>query len=432
MPAKIRITDIERITLDVPFTPRTKPWNELLVGQWRVVEVIRISTDAGITGYGETLPYYTFGNVRDETIAQLRGANPAEYLGDDSVGASLQMALYDVVGKALGVPAYHLLPKVFQAPILRPVPELRVRDWVPIAWWNTKMPPEVLAEEAKAALAQGYIAHKFKARPWFDVYAQVEAISEVTPPHYKLDMDWNNMLLNAGNAAPVLTELDKYERVALYESPIMHHDFEGNRLLRHKTTHPIALHFGDPPFPTAVREEVCDGFVVHNGVAEILRKGTLAGAFEKPFFLQMVGTGLTTALMAHVGAVLPFAQWPAITCMNIWTDDLLVEPLMIRGGYLKVPEAPGLGVEVDESALERYRMQPPYRVEIPKTLLSVVWPGGRVMHFANMEQCWTDFWFGKQPVQERGVTFEVRPDDGSREWAELYARAERAPVRDQR
>src|SRR3712207_5661928 len=122
------------------------------------------------------------------------------------------MALYDVVGKALEVPVYRLLN----------LP--RVREWCPIAWWNTKMPPQVLAEEAQDAVAQGYTAHKFKARPWFDVYAQVEAISSVTPPHYRLDIDWNNMLLNAGNAAPVLAELDTYERVAIYESPIMHHD----------------------------------------------------------------------------------------------------------------------------------------------------------------------------------------------------------------
>ncbi len=421
MSGKLRITEVERIVVDVPFTPRCQPWNALLVGQWRVVEVIRVTTDAGIAGYGETVLYYTWGRVSDEAIERVRAGNPADFLGDDSLGAGLQMALYDVVGKALEVPVYKLLN----------LP--RVREWCPIAWWNTKMPPEVLAEEAKEALAQGYTAHKFKARPWFDVYAQVEAIGEVTPPHYSLDMDWNSMLLNAGNAARVLAELDRYERVAIYESPIMHRDVEGNRRLREKTTRPIAVHFGDPPFSTAIREEVCDGFVVSwEGVSGLLRQGALAGAFEKPFWLQMVGTGLTTALAAHLGAVLPFAQWPAVTCLNNYADDLLVEPLTIGGGYLKVPEGPGLGVEVDESALVRHAMQPPYRIEYPKALLSVVWPHGRVMHYASMEQCWADFLSGNQPVQAHGVTLEVRPDDGSGAWAELYARTERSPVRDQR
>ena len=419
MPAPIRISNIERITLDVPFTPRTLPWNALLVGQWRVVEIIRVTTDAGITGYGETLPYYTWGKVSDAAIERAMGKNIADLLGDDSLGAGLQMAIYDIAGKAFDVPVHRL----FNMP--------QVREWCPIAWWNTKMPPEVLAEEAQDAVAQGYTAHKFKARPWFDVYAQVEAISAVTPPSYKLDMDWNSMLLNAGNATPVLTTLDRYERVALYESPIRHRDIEGQRWLRQKITHPLAIHFGDPAFPIAVREEICDGFVVSwAGVSGILQQGILAGTFEKPFWLQIVGTGLATAYAAHVGAVLPFAQWPMVTCLNIYSDDLLAEPLTIRGGMIRVPEAPGLGIQVDEAALERYRMQPPYRIAYPDRLLSVVWQDGRVVHYADMQQCWQDFLAGNQPVQERGVRLEIRPDDGSQEWAKLYQRARQAPVHD--
>jgi L-alanine-DL-glutamate epimerase-like enolase superfamily enzyme len=295
------------------------------------------------------------------------------------------------------------------------------------------MPPEANAAEAQEALAAGYTSYKIKARPWWDVYEQVAAISAVTPPHFRLDLDWNNMLLNLGNAAPVLAELDRYERVAIYESPIMQRDVEGQRLLRQKTTRPIALHFGEPPFPTVVRDEVCDGFVVSGGVSSILRQGALAAAFEKPFWLQMVGTGLTTALSAHLGAVLPFAQWPSVNCLNNYADDLLAEPLTILGGYLKVPEAPGLGIQIDEAALARYRMAPPFEHPAPRLLMSVVWPGGRVMHYARMRpQCWDDFWSGNQPAQERGATMEVRADDGSREWAGLYERALQGPVRDQR
>ncbi|MDQ6832802.1 MAG: enolase, partial [Chloroflexota bacterium] len=110
----MRITEIERITVDVPFVPRVRPWNALLVGQWRVSEITRVVTDAGFIGYGETLPHYTWGRVTDAAVERVRGRNPADFLGDDSLGAGLQMALYDGVGKALGVPAYRLfnLPKV--------------------------------------------------------------------------------------------------------------------------------------------------------------------------------------------------------------------------------------------------------------------------------------------------------------------------------
>ena len=132
-----------------------------------------------------------------------------------------------------------------------------------------------------------------------------------------------------------------------------------------------------------------------------------------------------------LGAVLPLAQWPAVTCLNNYLDDLLVEPLSIMGGYARVPDGPGLGVQVDETALERLRMQPPYEIPYPRQLLSVVWADERVMHYADMPQCWEDFRAGNQPIQERGVTMRVCPDDGSPEWADLYHRARRNPVRDQ-
>ena len=109
MAAKLIITDVERIVVNVPFTPRCQEWNAREVWQWRISELIRVTTDAGIVGYGETILHYTWGRVSDEAIARVKGGNPADFLGDDSLGAGLQMALYDVVGKALGVPVYRLL-----------------------------------------------------------------------------------------------------------------------------------------------------------------------------------------------------------------------------------------------------------------------------------------------------------------------------------
>jgi len=416
MSAKLSIVDVERIVVNVPLTPRCQEWNAREVWQWGVSEVIRVTTDAGIVGYGETILHYTWGRVSDEAIACVQGSNPADLLGDDSLGAGLQMALYDVVGKALSVPLYRLLG----------LP--RVRQWCPISWWNIDMSPEACAAEAQDAVARGYTSHKIKARPWWDVYEQVEAISAVTPPYFNIDLDWNQMLINAGNAAPVLAELDKYERVAIYESPIMQRDVEGLRQLRSKTTHPIALHFGNPPYPTVVRQEVCDGFVIGGGVQRVVEQGTLAAAFDKPFWLQMVGTGLTTTCALHLAAVLPFAQWPSVNCLNMYTDDLLVEPLTIQGGYARVPEAPGLGIQVDEAALARFKMEPPYELPRPRLLLSIVWPDGRVRTYANIHQCWDEAKLGNLPVQERGVRMVVRRDDGTPEWTELHARAEKGPV----
>ncbi|MEM7034957.1 MAG: uracil-DNA glycosylase family protein [Chloroflexota bacterium] len=413
------VKDIERIVLDVPFTPRCQEWNAREIWQWRVSEVIRITTDVpDLVGYGETLLHYTWGRVPDEAIERVKGKNPVEFLGDDSLGAGLQMALYDLVGKALNVPAYRL----FNLP--------KVRDWCPISWWNIDFPPDEFALEAKDAVAHGYTDYKIKARPWWDIYEQVEAISAVTPEHFRLDLDWNQMLINAGNAAPVLTALDKYERVAIYESPIFQRDIEGHRQLRQKTSRPLALHFDNPPFPTVIREEMCDGFVVGGGVANILRQGALAATFDKPFWLQLVGSGLTTALSIQLGAVLPMAQWPSVNCLNIYQDDLLMEAINIQGGYAEVPDKPGLGIDIDETALSRYKMEPPHSLPQPQLLLSVVWPGNRVRHYASLKQVWDDGHMGNIPAQERGVKMIVRPNDDTPEWGNLYAKAKTSPVQD--
>jgi L-alanine-DL-glutamate epimerase-like enolase superfamily enzyme len=415
----IKITDVERIVVRVPFTLRCQEWNAREVWQWQISEVIRLTTDVpDLVGYGETILHYTWGRVPEEAVERVRGHNPAAFLGDDTLGAGLQMALYDLVGKALDVPTYRL----FNLP--------RVREWCPISWWNIDMAPEAFAAEAAEAVARGYTSHKIKARPWWDIVEQVEAISAVTPPHFHLDLDWNQMLLNAGNAAPVLSMLDTYERVCIYESPIMQRDVEGLRRLRHLTSRPIALHFGNPPFPTVVREEACDGFVVGGGVSRVLAQGALAAQFDKPFWLQMVGTGLTTAMSLHLGAVLPMAQWPAVNCLNNYADDLLAEPIQITAGYARVPDGPGLGIEIDEDALVALKMDPPYELPRPRLLLSVVWPGGRVRHYASQRQLWDDAQVGNMPAQEPGVRTQVRADDGSAEWAELYARAQSGPVYD--
>jgi L-alanine-DL-glutamate epimerase-like enolase superfamily enzyme len=415
----LKITDVERIVVKVPFTPRCEFWNAREIWQWRISEVIRVCTDVpDLVGYGETILHYTWGRVPEEAAEHAVGRNPADLLGDDALGAGLQMALYDLVGKALDIPVYRLLNMP------------RVRTWCPISWWNIDMAPEAFAEEAQEAVARGYTAHKIKARPWWDVFEQVAAISAVTPPHFRLDMDWNQMLINAGNATPVLAALEANERVSIYESPIRQRDVEGLRQLRSQTTRPIALHFGTPPFPVTVRDEVCDGFVVGGGVARVLEQGALAAAFDKPIWLQMVGTGLTTALSLHLGAVLPAAQWPAVNCLNNYADDLLETPIEIANGYARVPEGPGLGITIDEEALTRLRIDPPFTLPKPRLLLTVRWPDGQMRHYAHIRQCWDQALSGSIPAQARGVRMEVRPDDASPEWAELYARAERGPVYD--
>ena len=232
------------------------------------------------------------------------------------------------------------------------------------------------------------------------------------------------MLTTVSNAVPVLQRLDQYPIVSIYESPIPQGDVEGNSQLRRKIARPIAHHFGSPPFPTVVRDEVCDGFVIGGGISSVLQQGIKAAEFEKPFFLQIVGTGITTALSVQLGSVLTHAQWPSVNCMNLYEHDLLAESLSIEGGYARTPDRPGLGIEVDEEALTRYRMEPPYQHPPQRLLLAVVWPDDRKRYYAKIGQVWEDAKRGNMPIHEAGSRLEYVENDGSADWDELQARAE--------
>jgi L-alanine-DL-glutamate epimerase-like enolase superfamily enzyme len=337
------------------------------------------------------------------------------------------MAIYDVAGKAEGIPAHRLIGE-------------KVRDVCPISWWAIDMPPEDWAAEAKTAVELGYTSLKLKARPWRDIFAQVEAVSAVVPPGFTLDIDFNSFLLSAGQAIPLLRELDEKDHVAIYESPIPQDDVNGYKQIRRRIGKPISIHFGSPPVMTALREDVCDGFVVGGGVSEVRDRAILLGMANKLFWLQMVGSGIRTAFTLHLGAVFSHARWPAITCHGLWEDDLLREPLEVKDGYIRVPEKPGLGIEVDEEALERHRVEPhtqtPKEVYIQRRrVLRVRWPasGGRrgpAWSFTSETDYQRAFYSGNIPLFIRGVTLEVIEDDGTPAFTKLYERVRSGEVRE--
>jgi L-alanine-DL-glutamate epimerase-like enolase superfamily enzyme len=424
----VKVIDVERIVVDVPFTERQQRIAAREVYNWAILEMCKVTADTGHVGWGETVLHYTWGRVSDASVERVLGASPAEAMNDDSLGSGLQLALFDLVGKVLDVPVHQLLGQ-------------QVRDWVPISWWSIDAAPEDWAAEAADAVAAGYTSFKNKPRPWWDIVAQVDAISKVVPAHFKLDLDPNATWQNAATAIPIIRKLEPYANVAMFESPIPQGDVLGNRQLRRAISRPVAMHFGGPPYLTCVREEVCDGFVISGGKSAVLHQGTLSAEAQMPFWLQLVGNGLITTWAAHLGSVLSHATWPAITCVNLFSHQLLKRPIEVVGGYHKVPDGPGLGVEVDEEAVERFRvsdeeLEPharegkPFGRPEPRLLNTVVWPDGSCLHMASTSQGYGFFSSGHGPAQAEGTRLEITPDDGSKEWAELFARAQERPVRD--
>ena len=121
------------------------------------------------------------------------------------------------------------------------------------------------------------------------------------------------------------------------------------------------------------------------------------------------------------------AQWPTITCHELYEHHLLTERIEVLGGHARVPEEPGLGVEIDEDALERYRVDTADH-SLPRRLVKVTRPGGVNVYFANSGQKWTFFGRGNQPVDDWGCDTDMIDDDGSAEFSSLYDRAAESPV----
>jgi L-alanine-DL-glutamate epimerase-like enolase superfamily enzyme len=420
-----RVAEVSFTRLQDPFAPRHAEHMPRLSGDWSLIEVCRVRLENGVEGVGETVLQYTWGRVPAGAGERLRGRNVFDCLWEDSLGCGLQMALWDAAGKAAGVPCHALFGR-------------QVRAAAPISWWCLDFTPEEWVEEARLALSLGYTSLKLKGRPWRDVLGQIAALEAVVPRSVLLDIDFNSSLANAATAVLYLRELEKHPNVAIVETPIPQGDVAGNKQIRAQTRLPIAMHFGSPPIMTALQEDVCDGFVIGGGASALMRQTALAAGANKPFWLQLVGTGLTTAWTLQVGAVATHAQWPAVTCMHIWEDDLIREPLRIAGGYATVPTGPGLGVELDEDAVERLRLPEQDRLPTrPRRLYSVSWPelagagqgrgatvpAGEATVAGFEGDLFREYEHGNLPRFGPGTGLAQRDDDGSESFAQAYSLA---------
>ena len=409
---------VDRVTLKVPFRPVPARAMAREIPHWQYTELCFVQLRSGVTGLGETLLYYTWGVPSDAAVRRVLGQNAAEFMWDESLGAGLQIALFDAVARTLEVPIHRLLGK-------------QVYQKTPLSWWNIDMPVEDMVSECKEALRQGYLAYKTKGRPWFDVWAQVEGVARALPAEFKLDMDFNDTLLDADRAIPILKELEQYPQIGIYETPIPQSDVEGNKRIKQAVRTPIAMHYGSPPPRVAIGENVCDGFVVSGGAGRVLAAGHVAAMGDKPFWLQLVGTGITAAFSLHLGGVLSHATWPAVNCHQLFVHSLLREPIKVERGLARVPDGPGLGYELDPAVIDRFRVPKPPRRPEPERLIEVSWPDGRRMYLANtgaVNFMLTLAQRGKMPYFERGVNTRLVPNDGSKRWREVYERARRAPL----
>lgn len=415
------IKEIEAIQLNMRYKPDLEACilRSGLRSTNGVVTLYRVELNDGIVGYGDAT-----GSPDDVT----------GYIGHDAFTAlkhiphgGVQMALFDAVGKVLGEPAHVLMGR-------------QVRDQVPFAYWTCCLGPEEWAQQARNAAQTGYRVYKFKCRPWWDPIDQIEAVAKVVPDGFTFWLDFNGHLREVRQALSVLKKLETFDCVGGFESPIPQGDTQGYQVLRSKVNKPIAVHYGsgcchvrsDPTYDRGVSavaqiaQGLCDGFVLGSGdVHQVQERAAVAAEAKMPFWIQTIGTGLRAAWVTHLASTCRQATLSSLAAHTIFEQDIAVFPAPVAG-FVSVPKGPGLGVEVDEEAVETLRKSNP--MVIGREITSAVHPDGVRWHFASEQQRHEAYYFGNVPGFVRGVRLHTRHDDGSRDFDELYGRCEVAPL----
>ena len=364
----MRITGVKTHIVDTPIPEEHRVRSGAGYKLARQAAFVELSTDEGLKGYGPcsfgsaSLDLGSVATLCDHTFADaLVGEDPhrIEHLWDKiyygsivrvhgprSVGvailSAIDIALWDLKGKALGVPVYQLLGGAFRDP---------VPAYSSSVYWST---PEHAVEQAQAFLDKGFKA--FKVKVGLDVdndVASLRAIREHVGPDVDILVDANqcytrHLALKVGR---VLEELD----VVLFEEPLPIDDVAGHAFLAEKLDVRIAT--GEnmytrwdflPYFQAGAVHVVQADASRCGGISEAKRIFDLAGAYHLHAIPHTFSDALTIAANLHVVAAssnAPIIEYDAT--YNPIQTALVTNPPLPVDSAIALPTAPGLGVDID-------------------------------------------------------------------------------------
>ncbi|MFB3828282.1 MAG: mandelate racemase/muconate lactonizing enzyme family protein [Bryobacteraceae bacterium] len=365
--------------------------------------LIRLETDNGLVGYAPGPGSETAKQAIECAIAPfLQGralADPdalrVQFLegpGADAalakVYAAVEVGLYDLVGKSRGVPLSEVIGG-------------RVRDRIRLyGSAGMYMEPEGYAAEAAAIARLGFGAYKM--RPALGPERDLETVRlmrEATGPDFDLMVDahawWRMGDLSYGEATVerMARELSQYD-IAWLEEPLPPDDHEAYLRLKQKDLVPLASGEHEPGearflhlILTGAVDYVQADLVCQGGFSVARRLFAAIARQGLKFAFHSWGTALEVITAAHLGICWPetVVEWLEYPCYAAPgragmypfppAEEILKQPLRIEQGDLIVPRAPGLGVEVDESVVERYPWIPGpwsyFRTDSPAQTLAV-------------------------------------------------------------
>jgi L-alanine-DL-glutamate epimerase-like enolase superfamily enzyme len=318
--------------------------------------IVKVETDAGLVGWGE-------GDGRFETDVNkvLAGRHAADIesalalMAKAGVGrapmSGVEMALWDLLGKQAGLPVCQLLGGV-------------VRNEIDFCACMGLKKPSESAETAKIYMDRwGFRFIKTKAGN--DVnqdFAIAEAIQKAVGDAAILRPD-ANCGYTPEQAEPLLRRL-KDIGVRYYEDPCSSAHLDALIRFRKEIGMGILVNMGvgtSDSVRSLLVNEAADILMpdtpAAGGMLPVKKVAAVAEAYGVPCLMHCShDLGLKTAAITHVAASTPNFSGPNDTCYHGLTDDILAEPLKFENGKIRVPMGPGLGVEVDEAKIERYRV----------------------------------------------------------------------------
>ena len=370
----MRITRVEAIPVRVPL--KTGMVTKTAHGDHHTSDyvIVRVHTHEGIVGLGEaTVSALWSGETSKSSVAAIHDLIGPALVGSDPTSitairkqmdfliklnpftkAAVEMALWDILGKTLGVPVYQLLGG-------------KIRDVIP-----TKMMIGAFDLPRVRSLAEQFLnwgIRCLKVKVGIDLagdIARVRTVRELAGPDIAITID-ANCGWSVTTARLALEQLRPYD-LLVAEQPIAPGDTEAMACLR--TVSGIPIMADESVFTLAdawnvLRAHAADVISVYPG-----KNGGIAASIEIAQVAQAAGIachvgsnlelGIGSAAMLHLACAVPnldSATYPAdILGPHYHETDLLTEPLALGPDGARVPHGPGLGIELDEEQLNRFRV----------------------------------------------------------------------------
>jgi len=371
----MKITSIETIPVQVPINEQlsikgSRGWHRA-----SPFLIVKVHTDKGITGLGEVSctpiwsgeDHTTAAHFIDALISPaLIGTDPTQVeragtllekavAGNPFTKAGIEMALWDILGKTANLPLYRLLG----GPVL---------ESIPTKWSISGEEPERAAEIALWAKAQGFQTMKVKVGmdPGMDL-ERVRAVRRAIGPQIRLGVDANGGW-STSDAIQTIHRLADQD-ILFAEQPVEPFDVAWMADVRRQVQVPVMADESLYTLQDAmkmVRAGAADIFSIYVGKSGGIGPARkIAAVAEAAGISCTIGSnlemGIASAAMIHLAMATSAIHADAFPCDIIgplcYQENLLKSPLKITPGRAFPPEGPGLGVELDEAKLERYRTQ---------------------------------------------------------------------------